>query len=407
MNPHLALGPNDFEASESFYEPLADIDADGTIVPVLATEVPSVDNGGVARDGTWVVWRLKPGVHWHDGHPFTADDVIFTWEYAADPATTATTAGSYRNIERIERLSDDAVKLVFKGPTPFWADAFCSNAGMILPRHVFASYRGARSREAPANLHPIGTGPYRYVDFKPRDLLQAEINPAYHVANRPFFDTLELKGGGDAASAARAVLQTGGYDYAWGVGIEDDILRRLEEGAGAASSWAGAQHPTANPIHIQLNQTDPWTEVDGERASVTTVHPFLTDPAVRSALTLLVDRRAIQTYIYGRQAEVTANFLNGPPPFVSPNARWEFSIEQANQRLDAGGWQRGPDGIRAKDGKRLKMLFQAQTLTPFEKSRPSSSRPRAGRDRDRAEVGGWLRVPARIPATPNGGALLC
>jgi peptide/nickel transport system substrate-binding protein len=115
LNPHLALGPNDFEASEIFYEPLADI----------------------AADGTWVIWRLKPGVLWHDGRPFTADDVIFTWEYAADPTTTATTAGSYRHIERIERLSDHEVKLVFKGPTPFWADAFCSNAGMILPRHVF------------------------------------------------------------------------------------------------------------------------------------------------------------------------------------------------------------------------------------------------------------------------------
>ena len=91
LNPHLALGPNDFEASEIFYEPLADIAADGTIVPVLAAEVPSADNGGVARDGTWVIWRLKPGVLWHDGRPFTADDVIFTWEYAADPTTTATT----------------------------------------------------------------------------------------------------------------------------------------------------------------------------------------------------------------------------------------------------------------------------------------------------------------------------
>jgi peptide/nickel transport system substrate-binding protein len=363
LNPHIALGPNDFEASEIFYEPLADIAADGTIVPVLATEVPSIDNGGVARDGTWVIWRLKPGVLWHDGRPFTADDVIFTWEYAADAATTATTAGSYRNIERIERLSDHEVKLVFKGPTPFWADAFCSNAGMILPRHVFAPYSGARSREAPANLAPIGTGPYRFVEFRPRDFLRAEINPAYHVPNRPFFDTLELKGGGDAASAARAVLQTGEYDYAWGVAVEDDILRRMEEG-GKGRVVRGR---TANPVHIQLNQTDPWTEVDGERASVTTVHPFLTDPTVRSALALLVDRRTIQTHIYGGQAEATANFLNAPPQFVSPDTRWEFSVEQANQLLDAGGWQRGPDGIRAKDGKRLKMLFQTRTFTFFQK----------------------------------------
>ena len=149
-------------------------------------------------------------------------------------------------------------------------------------------------------------------------------------------------------------------------------LGRGDRGRRPAPHGGGRQRPvvigrTANPTHIQLNQTDPWTEVDGERASITTVHPFLTDPAVRSALAMLVDRRAIQTHIYGRQAEVTANFLNGPPQFVSPNTRWEFSVEQANHLLDTGGWTRGPDGIRAKNGKRLTLLFQSQTITPFQK----------------------------------------
>src|SRR6266850_3875991 len=353
LNPHLALGPNDFEASEIFYEPLADMAADGTIVPVLAAEVPSADNGGVAQDGTWVIWRLKPGVLWHDGRPLTADDVVFTWEYAADPTTTATTAGSYRNIERIERLSDHEVKLVFKGPTPFWADAFCSNAGMILPRHVFAPYRGQQSREAPANLIPIGTGPYRHVDFKPGDVLRAEINPGYHVPNRPFFDAVEFKGGGDPVSAARAVLQTGQYDYAWGLNMEDEILRRLEESAKGRIVIGR----TVNIEYLQVNQTDPGKDVDGERSSIKTTHPFLTDPAVRSALALLVDRSAIQTEIWGRQAEATANFLNRRP-FASPNMRWEFNPDKANALLDGGGWKRGPDGIRARDGKRLKILFQ-------------------------------------------------
>lgn len=306
-NPHLAVAPKDFEASEIFYEPLADIDADGSIVPVLASEVPSGDNGALAQDGTWVIWRLKPDVPWHDGHPFTADDVIFTWEYAADPATAATTAGSYRNIERIERLSDHAVKLVFKGPTPFWADAFCSNAGMILPR--------------------------------------------------PFFDALELKGGGDAVTAARAVLQTGQYDYAWGLSMEDDVLRRLEEG-GRGRVVIGR---TPNSEHIQLNETDPWREVDGERSSIKTVHPFLTDPAVRSALAHLIDRGAVQSQIWGRQAETTANFLNGPASFVSPHTHWEFTVDQANRLLDDAGWQRGQDGVRRKDGQRLNLLFQTIT----------------------------------------------
>jgi len=354
LNPHLAVAPKDFESSQLFYEPLADIDTEGTIVPVLAAETPSVANGGVAPDGTWVQWRLKRGVAWHDGRPFTADDVIFTWQYAADPATAAPSAGSYQGIDRIERIDDHTVKLVFKRPTPYWADAFCSAAGMVLPRHVFETFKGGKSREAPANLRPVGTGPYRFVDFKPGDILHAELNSAYHVANRPFFDTVEMKGGGDPVSAARAVLQTGQYDYGWGLNMEDEILRRLEQSAKGRVVIGR----TANMEYIQLNQTDPWREVDGERASVKAVHPFLTDPNVRSALALLVDRAGIQSEIWGRQADTTANFMNRRP-FVSPNTRWEFSVDKANTVLDAAGWQRGADGIRAKDGKRLKVLFQA------------------------------------------------
>ena len=353
LNPHLAVAPKDFESSQLFYEPLADIDTDGTIVPVLAAETPSIANGGVAPDGTWVQWRLKRGVAWHDGRPFTADGVIFTWQYAADPATAAPSAGSYQGIDRIERIDDHTVKLVFKRPTPYWADAFCSAAGMVLPRHVFETFKGGKSREAPANLRPVGTGPYRFVDFKPGDILHAEINSAYHVANRPFFDTVEMKGGGDPVSAARAVLQTGQYDYGWGLSMEDEILRRLEQSAKGRVVIGR----TANMEYIQLNQTDPWREVDGERASVKTVHPFLVDPDVRSALALLVDRAAIQSEIWGRQGDTTANFMNRRP-FVSPNNRWEFGVDKANAVLDAAGWQRGVDGIRAKDGKRLKVLFQ-------------------------------------------------
>jgi peptide/nickel transport system substrate-binding protein len=353
LNPHLAVAPKDLEASELFYEPLADLDPDGNVVPVLAREVPTLDNGGVAKDGTSVTWRLKPGVQWHDGRPFTADDVIFTWQYASDMATATTTTGSYREIDRVERVDDHTVKLVFKHPMQFWADAFCSAAGMILPRHVFDAYRGGRSREAPANLKPVGTGPYRYVDFKPGDVLRAEINPGYHVPNRPFFDAVEFKGGGDPVSAARAVLQTGQYDYAWGLNMEDEILRRLEESAKGRVVIGR----TVNIEYLQVNQTDPGKDVDGERSSIKTTHPFLTDPAVRSALALLVDRSAIQTEIWGRQAEATANFLNRRP-FASPNMRWEFNPDKANALLDAGGWKRGTDGIRAKDGKRLKILFQ-------------------------------------------------
>ncbi|PYO15321.1 MAG: peptide ABC transporter substrate-binding protein, partial [Candidatus Rokuibacteriota bacterium] len=165
-----------------FYEPLAAIDPEGNLFPVLAQEIPTLENGGVARDGKSVIWKLKRGVSWHDGKPFTTDDLVFNWEYAADPATSAITITTYRDIERVEKIDGHTAKLVFKNPTPFWFDAFCGARGMIIPRHLFDAYRGAKSREAPTNLKPVGTGPYRFVDFKPGDIVRGEINPSYHVA---------------------------------------------------------------------------------------------------------------------------------------------------------------------------------------------------------------------------------
>ena len=289
---------------------------------------------------------------------------MFNWEFAVDPATAALTIGSYSDIEKLEKLDSHTVKILFRRPTPFWSDAFCGVRGMLIPKHQFEGYRGAKSREAPANLKPVGTGPYKYADFKPGDLVRGEINANYHVANRPFFDTLELKGGGDAASAARAVLQTGEYDYAWNLQVEDDILKRLEQGGKGHTELSLG----GNMEFIAINMTDPNREVEGERASLKASHPFLTDLPVRQALSLLVDRGSIQEHIYGRTGILTANFLSAPSRFQSKNTRWEFSIEKANKLLDGAGWKRGSDGIRAKDGVKLKLVFDTSINAPRQKA---------------------------------------
>jgi peptide/nickel transport system substrate-binding protein len=364
LNPHFANGTKDQDASRIFYEPLASYDPDGNLVPVLAAEVPSPQNGGVSKDGLSVTWRLKKNVTWHDGKPFTADDVVFNWEYVNDPGTAAVTIGQYRDIAKIDKLDSHTVKLSFKTPTPFWSAAFCGPTGMIIPKHLFQAFKGDKSREAPTNLKPVGTGPYRFVDFKPGDIVRGELHPTYHVANRPFFDQIEMKGGGDAPSAARAVLQTGEFDYAWNMQVEDEILRRWEQGGkGRADIVSGG-----NIEHIQLNNTDPWTEVDGERSSIKTKHPTLSDPAVRQALNVLVDRGSIQEEIYGRTGIATANFVNAPARYVSKNTKWEFNVDKANQILDAAGWKRGADGIRAKDGKKLKFVYQTSINAPRQKT---------------------------------------
>ena len=363
LNPHFATGTKDQDGSRIFYEPLAGWDPEGNLVACLAAEIPSLDNGGLGEDGKSVTWKLKRGVTFHDGHPFTADDVVFNYEYVHDPATAAITAGSYKDV-KVEKVDDYTVRVLFDTPKPFWADSFIGVNGMIIPKHLFAPYSGAKSREAPTNLAPVGTGPYIFKEFKPGDLVSGVINPNYHMPNRPYFDSIEMKGGGDAVSAARAVLQTGEYDYGWNMQVEDEVLSRLEKGGKGRVVF----NIGAGIEHIQCNFTDPWTEVDGERASIKTVHPTLSDPAVRDALSLLVDRESIEKFIYGRGGVATANYLNNPERFRSKNTVKEFSVEKAIALLDNAGWKPGADGVRAKDGKKLKFVYQTSINQPRQKT---------------------------------------
>jgi len=363
LNPHFAVGTKDQDGSRIFYEPLAGWDSDGNLRPILAASVPNREDGSLAADGKSVTWKLKQGVTWHDGKPFTADDVVFNWEYARDPATSAVSTGSYKDIV-VEKVDTHTVVIKFKEPTPFWADAFVGSFGMIIPKHLFADYTGAKSREAPTNLKPVGTGPYMFKEFKPGDFVSGVINPNYHQPNRPHFDSIEMKGGGDAVSAARAVLQTGEFDFAWNLQVEDDVLLRLEKGGKGKvvlASGGGIER-------IQLNNCDPWTEVDGERASLKSKHPSLTDPAVRQALALLIDRASVEKHIYGRTGIATPNMINNPARFRSKDAKYEFNVDKANDILEKAGWKKGADGIREKDGKKLKYVFQTSINQPRQKT---------------------------------------
>ncbi len=363
LNPHFATGTKDQDGSRIFYEPLASWDKDGNLIPNLAAEIPSATNGGLSKDGKSVIWKLKRGVTWHDGKPFTSADVVFNWEYASDPATSAVTIGSYKEM-KVEATDSHTIKITFNKVTPFWATPFVGVQGMIIPKHLFEAYKGAKSREAPNNLKPVGTGPYKFTDFTPGDMVRGAINTTYHQVNKPFFDTIEMKGGGDAVSAARAVLQTGEYDFAWNLQVEDEILVKLEAGGKGKVVII----PSGDIEFIQCNFTDPMTEVDGERSSIKTKHPILTDPAVRQALSLLVDRASIQQFIYGRAGVGTADFINNPPRFRSTANKPEFNIDKAIGILEAAGWKKGGDGVREKGGKKLKLLYQTSVNQPRQKT---------------------------------------
>lgn len=367
LNPHLAPGVKDQTASRVVYEPLASFDAEGHLVPFLAEEIPSLTNGQVAGDGRSVTWKLKPNVKWSDGVPFTAKDVVFTYAYITNPDVGSSSIGTYKSVAKVEALDDLTVMVMFKDVDPAWALPFVGIQGTILPEHIFAPYNNKAAVDAPPNLAPVGTGPYRLKEFRTEDVLLIgddvvntvkiiyEPNPEYRDRARLGFDEVTLQGGGDAKTAAKAVLGTGVVDYAWNLQIGDGELQELE----AKQIGKVALYFSSYVERLMLNFTDPNRETsDGERASLQFPNPILADAKVRLALAKAVDRNKIAA-LYGRTGRPTANLLVAPVLYNSPNTTWEFDPDKARALLDEAGWRdTNGDGIRDRNGVPLTLLFQ-------------------------------------------------
>ena len=358
LNAHLSQGTKDYIAARFCCEPLMTVSADGVFSPVLATEVPSKENGGLGADGRTVTYKLRPGVTWADGQPFTADDVVFTHQFVTLRETAAVTLANYSDLEKVQALDPLTVRLTFKQPTGAWYVPFTGAAGLVLPKHALANYMGAAARDAPFNLKAFGTGPYTTDEFKPGDVLTLVTNPKYRDPAKPFFNQVTVKGGGDAVSAARAVLQTGEYDYAWNLQVEAQVLSQLmQAGKGelVASIGGGVEQ-------VFFNMADPSQEIDGERSSPKSKHPFLTDQRVRQAMALAIDRESMAKQLYGPTGDSSSNVLTIPSNLASKNTTFEFSLDKANQILDQAGYARGSDGIRVTpDGVRMHVVFQTST----------------------------------------------
>ncbi len=146
LNPHLASGTKDDDASRVVYEPLCIFDGAEKLIPVLSAELPTVENGGLAADGRSVTWKLKQGVKWSDGQPFTAEDVIFTWRYVTAPQTGAITAGVCQNIAAIDKVDDYTVKISFTAVTPGWYTVFSATNGCVVPKHAFSDFKGTKAK---------------------------------------------------------------------------------------------------------------------------------------------------------------------------------------------------------------------------------------------------------------------
>jgi peptide/nickel transport system substrate-binding protein len=364
LNPHQAQGTKDFDAATVMMEALARYDEKGEIVPFLAAEIPTLENGGVAKDGTSVTWKLRSDIKWSDGSAFTADDVVFTWQYCADEKTACTTGSNFKPIEKAEAVDPTTVKITWKEPNPYPYISFVGFGGMILQKAQFGNCIGEAAIKddacLKANNAPIGTGAWKLQEFKPGDTAIYERNPNFRDADKVFFDTVEIKGGGDATSAARAVCETGEADYAWNLQVQKAVIEQIAQGGKCELIIAGS----TGIERLVVNFTNPDPALGEKRAEPDQPHPFLSDLKVRQAIALAVDRTPIAEQVYGVTGRPTCNIVTQPAEINSPNTKCEANIDEAKKLLDEAGWvEPAGGGTREKDGKKLVITYST-TINP-------------------------------------------
>ena len=358
--PYLAAGFKDRDAAAVTLEPLANYDPDGNVVPRLAAEIPSVENGGISEDGMTVTWRLREGIKWSDGSDLTAEDIVFTWRYCTAEGSGCLAEHAFAAFESVEAFGSLwKLLLTLAEPEDDPEHLLAGSSAPIINATQFADCLGPAAQTCDANLTPLGSGPYRIVEFVPNERAVYERNPHYR-GEAPYFDRVVIEGGGDAESAARAVLVDGTADYAWNLQVPSAQLSEMEA-TGIGEIIAAF---ASDVERIVLNQTNPDPNLEDDRSEYLggeNSHPFLTFTPIRQAMSMSIDRQRIVDDFYGDEGTATCNLVVAPEAFVSDATDFCLAqnIEGAKSLLDANGVvDTDGDGVREYNGEPLLITFQ-------------------------------------------------
>jgi peptide/nickel transport system substrate-binding protein len=364
MTPYLSGGTKDLDAASLVLEPLAGFDENGIIFPRLVDSIPTVENGGISADLTTITWKLTAGLLWSDGTPVTSADVKFTYEYCTNPDGGCAQASKFAGISSVETPDAQTVVITFDAPKANPYTAFVGATAPVLQQAQFANCMGAAAQTcSDQNFNPIGTGPFMVTDFKVNDVVTLAANPNYRDPAKPAFATVVLKGGGDAAASARAVMETGEFDYGWNTQINPDMQTALAGGGKGTfqTAFGGLVE------RIEVNLTDPSSDLSEDmRSTVAHPNPIMGDAAVRAALSMAIDRQVLVDVGYGNAGQPTCNLVPAPADFASDNtACLTQDLEGAKAMLEGAGWvDSDGDGIREKDGRKLSIIYQT-TVNPI------------------------------------------
>ncbi|MBI2776696.1 MAG: peptide ABC transporter substrate-binding protein [Chloroflexi bacterium] len=339
LNPYLAIQTASRLVRELTLEGLLNASPEGNYIPQLAAEVPTVENGGISADGLTITYKLRTGVVWSDGHPFTSRDVQFTWQAIMDPGNAVNSQTGYEKIASVETPDDQTAVVRFKA---LYAPALSlfSLDGAVLPAHVL---EGQNMAAASFNRTPEGTGPFVVTQWTSGDSIVLDRNKNFRDAGKPILDQIVfLIIPSNEVGIAR--LRTGDIDALWGLG--ESQIPQLQ----GVQDVKLVVTPSSNVEYLGLNLSQRGT------ADPAKPHPILGDRRVREAIASAIDRKPIvNDLLYGMTVAATSPIGLGwaaPEGLSMPS----YDPAKAKSLLDAAGWtDANGDGVREKNGQPLRL----------------------------------------------------
>lgn len=315
-------------------------DDKGNPIPSLCLQIPTKANGLISRDGKSLTFKLRRGVVWHDGKPFTSADVAFTVKLILDPHTNVLTRDGWDLITGVE--TPDAYTVVFhlKKPYAAFLNRYFTPVGnpAILPKHLL---EGVEINRAAYNSLPVGLGPFRYVRWARSNEVVMEAFPRWW-GGAPKLKRVIFKVIPDANSAAVA-LQTHEIDAY--LRVPTFQFQSVQRTPGTRT----IAHDVNSYGHIDFNLNN----------------PILADPQVRQALARAIDVRLLWQKIDHGSGYLACTPISHLSWAYDPNAPcYSFDLKTAAEQLDRDGWKMGPDGLRHRNGGTLRFDFAGNTGNP-------------------------------------------
>ena len=352
LNQYLAVAAIVRQVADATTAGLTTVDADGNFVPVLAAELPTVENGGVSEDYLTVTWRLRPDLKWSDGEPLTADDIKFTWEAVSHPESGAVLSLGFELIDDIETPDPLTAVVKYNAINQAYLQQFMFG---ILPRH--ATGEPAEMQTWAWNRQPVTAGPFLVSEWNAGDNIVMERNPNYYLEGQPYLDRLIFRIVPDPGAQLAMMVQGEGQVHLW-PGEDKAVYDSTTAGRAELQEIPGQWH-----MALRFNLSQPFDNDPGPQPP----HPILGDLRVRQAIAHAIDYETIINDVNPGTFPATSPFAYGWYQCDLPRP-YEYDPDRAAALLEEAGWVAGPDGIRtaqgaeyAADGTRMALQMEGYT----------------------------------------------